>query len=199
MIAKVPDSWDEVSVGQYQELANASKDYDLISILLDEDPEEVRKLDADSIARLLSHLSWIKKLPSEKTYNAFIEIDGVEYRLIENLNKFSIGEWSDIEDYYTDFKGNLHHILAMLYRDTPEYDTVSCRKRAELFKEKMMIGHVYGSFVFFSHVVKKSSNVIPLFSIQMSRQIMSQNQKGLRGWMKRRLLKNGTGTLTLTT
>lgn len=195
---KVPDSWKEVTVGQYQELTEAKKDVDIISILLDEDPEDIKKWDGVSMGKVLSHLEWTKKLP-DNHYNRVIEIEGTKYNLVENLNGFSGGEWFDMEEYLSDFNGNLHLILAMLYRDNKEYDAEKVKDRAELFRDKLMIGDVNGCFVFFSHVARLSTITIQDCLIRQSLTRMKQQRKEGRGSKKKRLQRSGTGTGSFTT
>lgn len=195
MTVKIPDSWNEVTVGQYQELCQTSKDLDTVSILLDQDPEEVRKFDSASMGKIVSHLGWVKQLPDDKKYNAFVEVNGKEYRLIENLNSFTLGEWIDMEEYLNDFKTNIHLILAMLYRDRPGYDTEDNRERAELFRDNMMIGDVYGCFVFFSLVAAKSMTTIQHTLLQQTQTRMKHLKKDVKDLLKKKHLKNGVGTL----
>lgn len=207
MIVKVPDSWDEVSIGQFQEIAELSKEskdhsLTIASILLDKDPEEIRKYDPRSSEKIVNHLSWIGSYPNEGEYKQSLFIDDVEYRLIENLNGFSGGEWWDMEEYLLDFNANIHLIFAMLYRPLNDvYNNVECKKRAELFQDKIMIGDVYGSLVFFSLVVIKS---IPLIQDYLATNRKTTQEKpkkkswkGLLKKLKReRSILSGTGITT---
>jgi hypothetical protein len=161
-VVTVPNSWDEVTVGQFQELQNLdtkSKDYSLnvASILLDKDPEEIRKYDVTSADKISRHLEWVMQMPSEDSYKQQIVVEGKTYTLIENLNKFSNGEWFDMEDYLEDKDTNLHYLFAMFYRlPGEEYSGSKCKERGRLFSEKVNIGDVYGCLVFFSNVAKRS-------------------------------------------
>ena len=162
MKVTVPDSWNEVTISQFKEISELdkkSKDYalNIISILLDKDPEEIRKYDSVSANKIMRHLEWSMITPSQEFYKQEIEIDGIMYRMIENINRFSGGEWWDMENYLLDFENNMHFIFAMIYRpEGDKYSTVTLRQRAELFLEKGMIGEMYGSLVFFSNVAKRS-------------------------------------------
>lgn len=197
MKVKVPDSWDEVTVGQYQEIKQTDSDLEIVSILLDEDPEIIKKFDAHSMERILNCLGWIKSMPQENIYKAFIEVDGVEYRLVEDLSKFSLGEWIDMDEYLKDFTGNLHYILAMLYRNEP-YDTEVYKKNGELFAEKVMIGDIYGSFVFFSIVATKCMLTTRVYLMTQALMKGNLQKREKNGWMKKWPLRSGTGTTTLT-
>lgn len=181
MKVKVPDSWNEVSIGQFMEISGLdinSKDYALqvVSVLLDKDPEEIRKYDGASVAKIIHHLEWAMKSPDDKTYTTSIEVDGVEYLMIENLNSFTGGQWWDMEEYLNDYDNNIHNIFAMIYGGGKEYDAMECKKRGELFKEKVCIGQVYGSTVFFSLVAQQSMISMQLSLIQDLR--MKHQKKG---------------------
>jgi len=194
----VPDSWDEVSVGQFQEMCATEKDYERVSIVLDEDPEDVRKYSPESMARVIAGLSWIKKFPDESKYLTVIEVDGKEYFLIKNLQSFSLGEMVDMEEYLKDYNENLHLILAMLYRPAGEYRAEDVQGRADLFKEKLMIGQVYGATVFFSLVERKSILIIQHFLSQELLRKTKRQKKKENGWLRKRLQKNGVGIITPT-
>lgn len=180
MKISVPDSWNEVTIRQFQEIKGVEDSRDraleICSILLDKDPEEIRKYDAQSVARILRALEWAMIHPKDEEYVESLVIDGVEYRMIENLNHFSGGEWWDMEEYLDDYVNNLHNILAMIYRPDGEYDAEKCRKRGEMFLDKVNIGQVYGALVFFSLVAKKSTRIIADYSV--SRAISSLTRTG---------------------
>lgn len=194
----IPESWNEVTVGQYQEFAQATNDVDRVSILLDEDPEVVRKCDPQSMTKILSNLSWVKNLPEQHKYKLFIEIDNVEYRLVHNLNGFSLGEWVDMDEYQKDPDNNLHLIFSMLYRPLGEYRSEDVKPRAELFRERAMIGDLYGSLVFFSLVAAKSTPSIQRYLIRTSLLKMKRRKKKENGSQTKEPQKNGAGTTTPT-
>lgn len=163
---KIPDSWNEVTVGQFQEIVNLDKDNknysrDVVSILLNKDPEDIAKYSVDTTIAINKHLEWLIKYPEETFYKQFIEIDGITYTMIENLNRFTNGEFDDMEDYISDTYVNIHLLFAMFYRPSgEEYSIAKLKERANIFSEKAMIGDVYGCLLFFSIVEKKSMQTI---------------------------------------
>jgi hypothetical protein len=184
MTIKVPDSWNEITIRQFMELSQLdrdSKDYSLnaSSILLEKDPEEIRRYDPNSMAKIIRHLEWAMKYPDEKTYNQVIEIEGKEYFLIENINHFTGGQWWDMEEYLGKYNENIHNIFAMLYTDEKEYDSDKCKERGEFFLDNVMIGQVYGALVFFSIVEKESMIRIPIFLIPQTQK--KHQKKGKKG------------------
>lgn len=158
----VPDSWSEITVGKFQEIAcldKESKDYaiNLVAILLDEDTEDVRRYDKASANKIESHLEWVVNYPSEDAYKQEIIVGDQTLRLIENLNGFSNGEWFDMEDCLQNKYEQLHYLLAMFYRPLGEqYSAEKCKERAQLIADKALISDVYGCLVFFSIVARKS-------------------------------------------
>jgi hypothetical protein len=190
---KIPDSWEEVSIGDYQEFVQATSDIERVSIILDEDPEDIRKYDNQTMRTVLNHIIWTKTLPDQNKYNEFVEVDGIEYRLVKNLNGFSLGEWVDIDEYQKDIDTNLHLLFAMLYRPMGEYKSEDVRARGELFRERVQIGKVYGSLLFFSHVAAKSIVCIPRYLIQSGWKKMRLRKKKEKESQRKERQKNGAG------
>lgn len=178
----VLDGWHEVTIGQYMEISALSNDdpsdklINIVSIMADEDPEIIRKLDINSINKIIKLISWIHTLPDDAVYKPIITIDGKEYGFISRLTELTIGDWIDLEHYLMDSNTHIHEIFAVLYRplitaindrDRILDNTESFEERAQLFKDKAMIGDVYGAFVFFSLIVNESTKTIQEYLIHM--------------------------------
>lgn len=162
----VPDSWNEVTLGQFQEMAlidpgvtSLNRVVEVFSILTDKDPAEIAALPVTTIKEIASMLSWTAEVPTPEFERA-ITIDNQVYAVIPRLDELTVGEWVDLENHATELMKNLHKFLAVLYRPVTAqtrtsyrvapYDAVEMLERAELFKERLMIGQVYGAAVFFS-------------------------------------------------
>ena len=203
---KTPDSWNEVTISQFQEINtidnnNTSKSLEIVSVLINEDVEDIRTYDVASLNRILSALSWCEQLPNDKDFIEQITIDNIEYNLVK-LSSLSVGEWIDLEGYLSDPIPNLHNIAGLLYRDTYEpYDTDTSAIRAELFKYKVSVCDVYGMVVFFCNIERLSMETIKdYFKAEIQRmtiQTKTQQTKKL-GWLKRLRLRSGAGTTTYT-
>lgn len=189
----VLDGWHEVTIGQYQEISLLNSDdpsdkmIEVISILTDEDPIDIRKMEITSLTRIMQHLVWTNNLPDDANYKPIIMIDGIEYGFISRLTDLTVGDWIDLEHYLMDPNTNMHNIFATLYRPLVmafndrdrllEVETTnSFSDRAELFKSKAMIGDVYGAFVFFSLIVNESTKTIQEY---LANQIMETEMKNL--------------------
>ena len=221
----VLDGWHEVTIGQYQEIASlkmknqTKKMIEIISILTNEDPVDIQKMELKTLTLLVSHLNWINKLPDDANYKPIINIDGIDYGFISRLTDLSLGEWIDLEHYLTDINMNMHKILSVLYRPLElaindsdriieEYNGDTVENRSILFKEKVLIGDVYGAFVFFSIIVNESMKTIQdclmedLIQTQMKnlemKQLKIKNNVWNRIWKIIKNLKNGCGILMRT-
>lgn len=153
---KVPDSWSEVTIGQYQEIASLEEDKtdNTISILIDEDIEVVKKMTPESYRAISSKLEWVIKAPDETRYNLEVKA-GSKTFYFKDLNKLTIGERIDLDNYCKDYVNNLHKIFAVFYRE--EHGK---RSDPDFFKNNVMIGDVYGALVFFSIIGTKSIPII---------------------------------------
>jgi hypothetical protein len=160
----IPDNWNEVSISQYQQIADIkeseNKAVKIIAILAAEKEEDVMLYDLHSINKVYSALAWIEKMPDSANYKPIIEIDEEKYGFINRLSDLSLGEWIDLEYYLMDIPKNMHKIFSVLYRPLVaatndrhrtiyQYNTGEALQRSEIFKAKMNVGDVYGALVFF--------------------------------------------------
>lgn len=165
----IPSGWNEVTVGMFQEMANLDKTeegltkiVDLISILSDKDPEDIKKINSTDLDPILEAIKWSGEMPSDE-YKTEIEINGVTYYLIK-LSSASIAENVDLESYQGDIT-QLHKFFAVLYRPAnEEYEVDKMNERAELFKEKLMISDVFGTLVFFLSIPQRYDEIIKVYS-----------------------------------
>lgn len=173
-VITVPDGWHEVPINKYQEIhdivtnndiKDADKFIEIASILIDEDPENIKSYNIETFLTFARLLDWTNESPSDAIYKPIIKIDDVEYGLIDRLTKLTVGEWMDLEHYIESPILNMHIIFAILYRPLlvayndrdriiENYDANELERRAEIFKSKMMIADVYGALVFFCRIAQ---------------------------------------------
>lgn len=162
---KIAQDWKEVTIEMYQELNLIERENEIatiierISVLADTDPESIRQLPIPEFKKLTEQIEWVTKKP-EPDLNYRFELDGKRYGIIPDLNFISTGEWADIENWKDDSIANLHLICALIYRpitkeDGDEWEIEPHKphgfmKRAELFRKKLTIDHVFGAVLFFS-------------------------------------------------
>jgi len=155
-IYNLPSNWDEISLGQLMNLNEVNKrkfisDVDQTAAIV----ESISDLPADIFLELpledfktLSDLfDWIGVLPTKSDVEPLIVIDDVKYVPVD-LRTLSAGEFISLEVFQNegDVNKNLHLISSILIR--PEVDgqieklkdIIDIQKRAELFKEKLMVG-----------------------------------------------------------
>lgn len=202
----VPDSWNEVTVSQFQEinsipLESKSRALEIISILINEDIEEIRKYDMQSLNRIVAALGWCDELPNDKEFDQTLTINDITYNMVK-MSSFSVGEWMDLEQYFEDPINNLHNILGVFYRDNDlPYNTTTSEQRANIFREHVNVGQVYGTVVFFCNIERSCIQTIKVyFQMEMMKLEMSQKPKPKkRSWLPRLFgQKSGDGTPTYT-
>lgn len=167
----IPDGWHEVNIRTFQELSNLdeleglNKIVELISILSDKDPEDIKKLDTEGFETLVSHIQWTGTMPSDEVKTQ-INILGQDYYLVK-LSNLSLGEWIDLDSWCDNSIENLHKIFALLYRPVgEEYDSEKMETRSELFLDKLMIEDVYGTLLFFSIIGNQYQKFIKEYTNQ---------------------------------
>jgi hypothetical protein len=175
----LPESWFEVSIEKFQELAtynggnSITNSINIISCLADVDPMDIKLISAEDLKRVIDAIQWIVQDPSPE-FKHTINIDGIDYSMIPKLNEMTVGEWIDIETFSENYLDNMHNIMSILYRPListvndetrfiEKYDAQKSLRTAELFKEKMNVGDVYGAALFFSLIGLKFTNNLALY------------------------------------
>lgn len=162
----IPSGWNEVSVGMFQELSNLDKSeagltkiIDLVSILTDTDPEEIKKLNASVLEPIINAIQWTAESPKDE-FKECLEIDGKQYWLIK-LSSASVADNANLEAYKADIT-KLHKFFAVLYREDPNKETTveEIEARGELFKDKVMISDVFGTILFFLGIALTYDEII---------------------------------------
>jgi len=162
---KTPNSWNDITVGQYQELLlvetenKISQSIEKIAIICDCDPEDIRALPYGEYLKLSEKLSFIDVEPKGEVETK-LEIDGIVYGLEPEMNLMSAGVFTDGEQFKQDPIVNLHLTLALIYRpitkdldDSYEIEPHKAQgfeKRANLFRDRLSIQTVLGACLFFS-------------------------------------------------
>ncbi len=115
----VPNSLNEVTLGQYQEyiklkdLSETELSLKMIEIFCKLNSEQVRYLKATDVRNVVSIISeMFDNKPS--LVNTF-KIDGIEYGFIPNLDEMSFGEYIDLDTYIGDWD-NIEKAMGVLYR-----------------------------------------------------------------------------------
>lgn len=165
MEINLPKSWDDVTIGQWQEINMIQADNDVsryietLAILSDTDPEEFRQLSIPEYRKIQEQTIWLSQ-PLKNEVKIKFELEGVKYGMIPHLDFITAGEWIDAETWKDKPVDNLHYYCAMLFRpivkegdndyEIEKHIPAGFQKRAELFRDLLPITTVYGSVLFFS-------------------------------------------------
>ena len=203
-------SWADITVGQYQEMMLIETDNEItkfveqISICLDIDTEEIRKMSYSQYKELQSKMSFLSSEPKAEI-ELIIEVEGRRYGIIPDMNLISAGVFIDAEQFKLEPMLNLHNLLALIYRpvtkelpdgeyEIEEHKAQGFEKRANLFKS-LSIETVLGAVLFFSLLATESS----IAFLHYSSQKMKEEQEKLMKTMttqtptKKRKPKRSTG------
>ena len=131
---KVPSSWDDLTLGKFQELerlydtedGNERKFdvRDVLDLMTDRTKDEINELPIEFTDMLLRKMYWLHEQPQFGKPSNKITVDGVQYT-VHNENEMKFGEYVALD---TALKGDKHNYAAML--------AILCRKDGEIFDAK---------------------------------------------------------------
>ena len=185
---KVPSSWDELTLGKFQELerlydtedGNERKFdvRDVLDLMTDRTKDEINELPIEFTDSLLRKMYWLHEQPDFGKPSNKITIDGVQYT-VHNENEMKFGEYVALD---TALKGDKHNYAAML--------AILCRKEGEIFDAKFENEVLPSRIEFWKNVsVMKVMPIVSFFlelsgmSLQVS-QLSSQVQEGINHILK---------------
>jgi hypothetical protein len=162
---KLIDKWEDVTIETYSKLmtfTNGTKSSEALATLteLSNIPKELLKqLELKHIVLMLEKLSHLQS-QEDTTLKNIIEINGVEYGFMPDLDSISLGQYADIETFIKNgIDKNLPELMAVLYSPIKlkkndiyiiePYDG-DIRLRAEEMKQ-MSATQVHSALVFFYH------------------------------------------------
>lgn len=208
-------SWNDITVNQYQEMMLIDTDNEItkfveqISICLDVDTEEIRKMSYGEYKELQSKMSFLSLEPKAEI-ELIIEVEGRKYGLIPDMSLVSAGVFIDAEQFKLEPMANLHNLLALIYRpvlrelpdgeyEIEEHKAQGFEKRANLFKS-LSIETVLGAVLFFSLLGTESSIAFLHYSSQKMKEEMEMltKTKKTQTPTKKRKQKRSTGTTAST-
>lgn len=155
----VPDSWEKVTLKQFQEIERYYSDkdatfnvIDVLDILIDKDKDYIMSLPAEFLDIILSKLSFLSVQPEIDNPTNKIVIDGVEYH-IDIQSKLKTGEYVAVDTVMKADKHNLAAVLAILCRKDGElydskFENEILDDRITLFEQQPMV-HIFPLLSFF--------------------------------------------------
>ena len=185
---KVPSSWDDLTLGKFQELErlyDGEEDKerkfdvrDVLDLMTDRTKDEINELPIEFTDMLLRKMYWLHEQPDFGKPSNKITIDGVQYT-VHNENEMKFGEYVALD---TAMKGDKHNYAAML--------AILCRKDGEIFDAKFENEILPSRIEFWKNVsVMKVMPIVSFFlelssmSLQVS-QLSSEIQEGINHILK---------------
>lgn len=205
---KVPTSWDEVTLLQFEKINEYYQDkdktfnvVDVIDIFIDKDKDYIMSLPAEFLEIILDKLKFLSTEIETKEPTNKIEIDGETYQ-INFMEKLKAGEYIAVEMATKDNNFNYASVLAILCRKENEifdstFENEVLPNRVTLF-EKQPITKIIPLISFFMNCYILS--VLPSqLSIQLKEGI-NQERKNIEslyesGQVSRRSMKSAMKTL----
>ena len=123
----IPESYAELSVGQFKELNGAwtgkgdemARALACIKITCNLSEQQIRLLSDKDVKQVIAHLQWLLN-PDEQQDHPLIPtfyLDGTEYGFVPDWTQLSIGEMIDLETFAKEgFYETLEKTMAVMYR-----------------------------------------------------------------------------------
>lgn len=185
---KVPQSWDDLTLGKFQELerlydGDDDKERkfdvrDVLDLMTDRTKDEINELPIEFTDSLLRKMYWLHEQPDFGKPSNKVTIDGETYT-VHNENEMKFGEYVALD---TAMKGDKHNYAAML--------AILCRKDGEIFDAKFENEILPSRIEFWKNAsVMKVMPIVSFFlelssmSLQVS-QLSSEIQEGINHILK---------------
>ena len=185
---KLISSWEDVTMEKwlklvdFQEGTKSEEAEETIAALSDIPKQLVKELALKDVAVIMSKIAELQA-KQDSSLKRIIEIDGKEYGFHPDLDSITLGEYADIETFIKGgMEKNLPELMAVLYRPIKEkkndiyiIDAYNgdIRLRAEEMK-KMSAQQVQSALVFFYHLGKELSMILPLYLMERLKETKKQ-------------------------
>ena len=173
---KVPSSWDDLTLGKFQELErlydgdeNERKFdvRDVLDLMTDRTKDEINELPIEFTDSLLRKMYWLHEQPDFGKPSNKVTIDGVQYT-VHNENEMKFGEYVALD---TAMKGDKHNYAAML--------AILCRKEGEIFDAKFENEILPSRIEFWKNVSVMKVMPIVSFFLEVSSMSLQVSQSSL--------------------
>ena len=202
MEIKVPTHINDITLEEFQKYSNIKEDSDrdfkvfkTIEIFCGVDISLVSKMSLKDVESIYEEIQLV--LQQDTELQTRVEVGGIEYGFIPQLEKISIGEYIDLESGLSDIK-NFDKAIAVLYRPIVKsfknlYTIESYEGDLEALDrvKKFPLGVVSSAVVFFYNIVNELSQVSPHYSrkFQMKNLDISDTPE------RSSFIKNGDGSI----
>ena len=185
---KLISSWEDVTLEKWLKLIDfetgtkTEEATETIAALSNIPKQLVKELALSDVAVIMSRIAELQQKQDTKL-KRIIEIDGIEYGFMPDLDSISLGQYADLETFIKNgIEKNLPEIMAVLYAPIKEkkndiyivdaYDG-NIRLRTEEMK-KMSAQQVQSALVFFYTLGKELSEILPLYLMEQLKETKTQ-------------------------
>ena len=163
----VPSSLDDITLGQYMKYVKLETEDNkgtpflmqkAVEIFCNIDLKDIANIRYRSLVEIIEHLDAL--FGSKYDFQQRFTMDGVEYGFVPVLDDLTMGEYVDLDNYYSEWD-NMHKAMAVLYRPVTHskgerYDIEEYKGTAEAHKYlDMPVSVVLGTFLFFFNLSKE--------------------------------------------
>lgn len=122
-------SWEDVTIPIYQEIIDIAKgvavdedmiserEVDILAVLCDSDRESLGNIRIEDYAKLAHEARFLHKMPAYVPPTT-ITLRGVEYKVMTNIDKFTLAQYAEYNALRADVNTNIASILACLFIPT---------------------------------------------------------------------------------
>lgn len=160
---KIAKNWNEIHIGQFQQINLALKNYPdnaitqavwMLAALTDKTREELLAMDfAQEFKPLMKQLDWVNTTPLPTQLPKQFELEGQKFNLVYDMKQRTTGQFVDLAHLASEPENiipNLHQILAVLCIPQGQKDhAIGFEQRAKLFQQKLPITIAYPIATFF--------------------------------------------------
>ena len=185
---KLISSWEDVTLETWLSLIDfetgtkTEEATETIAALSNIPKQLVKELALSDVAVIMSRIAELQQ-KQDTNLKRIIEIEGVEYGFMPDLDSISLGQYADLETFIKNgIEKNLPEIMAVLYAPIKEkkndiyivdaYDG-NIRLRTEEMK-KMSAEQVQSALVFFYTLGKELSEILPLYLMERLKETKTQ-------------------------
>ena len=185
---KLINSWADVTLSTWITLVDfatgtkTEEATETIAALSDIPKQLVKELALSDVAVIMSKIAELQA-KQDTTLKRIIEINEVEYGFHPDLDKITLGEYADIEQFIKNgIETNLPELMAILYRPIKykkeniyiidAYDGEITMRTEEM--KKMSAEQVQSALVFFYHFAKVLSVILPSYLMDRLKETKTQ-------------------------
>jgi len=182
------NSWSDVTLSTWISLVDfatgtkTEEATETIAALSDIPKQLVKELALSDVAVIMSKIAELQA-KQDTTLKRIIEINEVEYGFHPDLDKITLGEYADIEQFIKNgIETNLPELMAVLYRPIKykkeniyiidAYDGEITMRTEEM--KKMSAEQVQSALVFFYHLGKVLSVILPSYLMDRLKETKTQ-------------------------